>query len=362
MPTLTHPHPVAIPETKAMGAGAAGHARMETISDAAWDEAIATHPDAAVFHSSAWSRVLKASYGIEPVRLAPGGNAFLALHEVKSWLTGTRGVCAPFADACPALVPGGKLSATAFAACVELAKARGWRHLEFRGGTMEHLGATPSCRFFQHTLDLRGGETALFDGLSGATRRNIRKAQRSDLTVTLETDEQAVHDYYRLHVGTRAKHGAPPQPESFFLNVWRECVASGNGFIALARRRGRPLAGAVFLKWRARAVFKFGASDESEQELRPSNLVMWEAIRALAARGCSTLDFGRTSMEADGLRRFKAGWGAVESELRYWRYDVRDGRWVVGADRAEGWQAAVFRRMPAFLQKQIGAALYRHLD
>jgi lipid II:glycine glycyltransferase (peptidoglycan interpeptide bridge formation enzyme) len=227
---------------------------------------------------------------------------------------------------------------------------------------MEHLGATPSCRFFQHTLGLRGGETALFDGLSASTRRNIRKAQRSELAVALETDEQAVREYYRLHVGTRAKHGAPPQPETFFLNVWRECVRPGNGFVALARKQGRAVAGAVFLRWRDRAVFKFGASDESEQELRPSNLVMWEAIRALAAQGCTGLDFGRTSLNAEGLRRFKEGWGAKESELRYWRYDLCGGRWAAGEDRAEGWQAAVFRRMPAFLQRQVGSVLYRHLD
>ncbi len=336
--------------------------RMGTIAEREWDECVARQPDGSVFHLSSWSRVLKSSYGIEPVRLQPEPDTFVALHEVKSWLTGTRGVCAPFADACPVLTPGGRLSEAAFLACVELGKSRGWRHIEFRGGTMEHLGAEPSCRFFQHSLDLRAGEQALFDGLSSATRRNVRKAQQSGLAIRVETSEHAMRAYYRLHVGTRAKHGAPPQPESFFLNLWREWVHRGNGFVVVAKRQDKPVAASVFLKCGDRAVYKFGASDASEQELRPSNGVMWEAIRTLAASGFVSLDFGRTSLNGAGLQRFKQGWGAQQSNLSYYRYDLREGRWVAGEDRAQGWQGALLRKVPAGLQQVIGARLYRHLD
>jgi len=366
MAALAHLQPLpqraGLPQGQARAMTVPVRERMETIPDREWDECMARQPDSTVFHLSAWSRVLKTSYGIEPVRLRPAPDTFIALHEVKSWLTGNRGVCAPFADACPVLAPEGTLSEPAFRACVELGKSRGWRHLEFRGGTMGHPGAEPSCRFFQHTLDLRGGETALFDGLSSATRRNVRKAQQSGLVIGVETSEQAMRAYYRLHVGTRAKHGAPPQPESFFLNLWREWMIPGNGLVVVAKKQDKPVAAAVFLKCGDRAVYKFGASDESEQELRPSNGVMWEAIRALASSGCVSLDFGRTSLNGAGLRRFKEGWGARESNLSYYRYDLRAGRWVAGEDRAQGWQGALLRKVPARLQQLIGARLYRHLD
>ena len=49
------------------------------------------------------------------------------------------------------------------------------------------------------------------------------------------------------------------------------------------------------------------------QNLRPNNLVMWEGIKSLMQRGADTLHLGRTSMENEGLRRFKLSRGIFDS-------------------------------------------------
>src|SRR5688572_2879998 len=98
-----------------------------------------------------------------------------------------------------------------------------------------------------------------------------------------------------------------------------------------------------------RGIYKFGASDESKQEARANNLVMWEGIRWLREHGSEELDFGRTSMSNEGLRRFKAGWGSQESVLEYVKYDLKRACFQVDKDRASGLHNEIFCRMPIAL-------------
>ena len=64
-----------------------------------------------------------------------------------------------------------------------------------------------------------------------------------------------------------------------------EVLDRGLGFIVLAKKLSTPIAAAVFFHTERNAIFKFGASDERYQQLRPNNLVMWHAIRHLAENG-----------------------------------------------------------------------------
>jgi lipid II:glycine glycyltransferase (peptidoglycan interpeptide bridge formation enzyme) len=129
----------------------------------------------------------------------------------------------------------------------------------------------------------------------------------------------------------------------------------------LARQAGQPVAGAVFLHFGRHAIYKFGASDEAHQQLRANNLVMWRAILHYASEGFSDLDFGRTSLGNDGLRKFKLGWGAGEEQVAYTRYDLRHSAYVTARDAAHGWHNRLFRALPPPLSRLAGALLYRHI-
>ena len=122
-----------------------------------------------------------------------------------------------------------------------------------------------------------------------------------------------------------------------------------------------PVAGAVFLHFRRSAIFKYGASDERFQELRPNNLVFWRAIEWHSAAGFTEMDLGRTDRGQEGLRRFKLGWGAVERPIEYVRCDCRNGNFLTQSDRVHGWHNLLFRVMPGPLSRLVGAAAYRHV-
>ena len=130
--------------------------------------------------------------------------------------------------------------------------------------------------------------------------------------------------------------------------------------IIVARFNGRPIAASVYFNWGKQAIYKYGASDEVFQDLRGSNLVMWTAIKELVRRGVKHLGLGRTSIGNAGLRKFKLGWGAGECKIEYVKFDLQKNEFITDADKTSGWHTQVFRRLPVFLSRAVGAGLYRH--
>ncbi|HWD92925.1 MAG TPA: GNAT family N-acetyltransferase [Verrucomicrobiae bacterium] len=331
-----------------------------------WDTQLANLPGASFFHGTAWPRVLRETYGHEPVYFCrfSGGELkqLLPVMEVSSACTGRRGVSLPFADFCAPLNSSDEDLSALYAFAVEHGRRRNWRHLETRGDFGQWRGASPSVAFFGHALALEGGEAALFKGLDGAMRRGIRKAEQSGVKVEFGSTLESVRIFYALHCRTRRRHGLPPQPVEFFENIARHALEPGHGFVAIARHEQQPVAAAVFFHEGHAALYKYGASDEAAQHLRPNNFLMWEAIRRCAAGGFAELHFGRTSLYNDGLRHFKLGFGAVEEPVEYAKYDFRRDGFVSDVDRSEGLMNMVFRCLPQPLLVQAGRMLYRHLQ
>ncbi len=202
----------------------------------------------------------------------------------------------------------------------------------------------------------------MFENFTGSVRRAIRKAERSSLVVEVSQDGGAMRDFYRLHGQTRRRHGLPPQPFSFFQRIHEEVVEAGLGMIVTAKGSTGPVAGAVFLRYGKKAVYKYGASDAASLESRANNLVMWQGIQYLASSGCETLHFGRTSPQNEGLRRFKLGWGAVEQTIPYFKFDASACASEPECDKTVGLHNALFRHLPLPMNRLAGAMIYPHLD
>ena len=329
-----------------------------------WDSLLAANDPSSFFHGRAWASVLHETYGHRPFyfcRLAGQRlEALLATMEVSSWCTGRRGVSLPFTDECP--VFSSSPDSALYQAALGLGRARGWRYLECRGNSAHWPGAKPSVSFYTHVIDLQGGPEILFKRLASSLRRGIRKAQDEGLNIQFESRPEAISLYYSLHCMTRRRHGVPPQPFRFFENIGRRILGAGQGFVAIARLGKEPVAAAVFFRGSRQAIYKFGASDYRFQQLRPNNLLMWEAMKHCAEAGCASLHMGRTSLSNEGLRRFKLSFGAREETATYAKYDLKREAFVGDVDRAEGPLNRVFRSLPAPLFQLAGRVLYPHLS
>jgi hypothetical protein len=323
-----------------------------------WDATLTRRPDFSFFHGAAWTRVLVETYGFTPVWQGEG-KALLPLMEVDSWLTGRRGIGVPFTDECAPLCESADEFQPLFRDAVAMGRERGWKSIELRGGRKFFGEAPAALSFYGHQVDLMD-EARLFEKMDGSARQAVRKAEKDGVTVEVSQSAEAMRDFYFMQCLTRRRHGLPPQPWSFFLNIWRHILSQNQGIVALAGWRGAKIAGAVYFFLGGRAIYKYGASDSRRQHLRPNNLVMWEAMKWLARNGATRLDLGKTSLENEGLRKFKLTLGALEQRIEYVKFDLRANRFVVETDRIAGWHNRVFRFLPVFMSRGAGKLLYKH--
>lgn len=328
-----------------------------------WDDLVLATGRASFFHSSAWARVLHESYGYKPMYFASFENGNLSclmpFMEVNSWLTGKRGVSLPFTDQCTAIVPNSEVFQSTVKQIIDYGQGAGWRYIEWRDGKHFTKDTRSSEHYYTHELDLRKTEKELFSGLRDSTRRNIKRADKSGVSVQISQSSDSMVSFYRLNCITRQRHGLPPQPFSFFERALEHVISKGHGFVASGIHSGQVIASAVFFHFGKGAIYKYGASDPQYQEVRANNLVMWEAITACKAQGLEAFDFGRTESENDGLLQFKRGWGATENRLHYYKYDLSKGCFLASRPRHACFCKA-FRLMPSPVLKIAGNVLYKH--
>jgi Acetyltransferase (GNAT) domain len=341
---------------------------IDPLTCADWDREAISHPESSIFHLSPWAKVLRCTYGHNPVYLRfSSGNklaALLPIMEVHSRISGRRGVSLPFSDFCPPLLFDRTIGVFPLLKAVnQISLKRNWRYFEIRSDAFVNSFSTPSEEYYGHELDLTRGAGRLLAAVEPSVRRAIRKAEKSGLEVEISKTFEGMREFYSLHVRTRRRHGLPPQPLSFFENIDREIIKAGYGFVVIAKAALRAVAAAVFFHSGREALYKFGASDARAQSLRPNNILMWRAIEHLSVSGFDKLRFGRTDLEDDGLRRFKRSWGALENPIRYFRYEKvtrPSGRRV--SRPGSGWSARLFRKLPLVVNRAVGEILYRHLD
>jgi CelD/BcsL family acetyltransferase involved in cellulose biosynthesis len=331
------------------------------LDDDRWLSFVSAREDADPFHHPAWALLLQDCYGMQGFVLA-STNAAGELEAgipvlVPPRVPGRdrRWVSLPFTDALAPLATAGSVARFTDELDDER-RGRGVARLEVHG-RLAGARALPSGAV-THVLPLDPDPERVEARFSSAAVRNARLGKQRGIVVrTAETENDVSSTYYRLHVDTRRRLGVPVQPRRFFRLLWSRVLDRGLGFALIAEQAGTPIAGAVFLHWNGTIVYKYGASDSAYWSLRPNNVLFLEAIRDSCLRGHRRFDFGRSDLEAEGLRRFKRSWGAEELPLEY---SVLGG--AAHARLGEGGKALepILRRSPAWVARALGELLYRY--
>jgi hypothetical protein len=331
-----------------------------------WDALLLSNNKCTIFHTSAWAKVLSEAYGYEPVyfTLIEGGkiSALIPVMDVRSMLTGRRGVSLPFSDySDPFLAPDMQLK-DAINTVLPFGKQRGWKFFEWRDANDLCSDIEPSFCFYGHTVYLSPDEKSLFSSFRSSTKRNVQKAIQTNIKVEISQSLESVKEYYRLHRLTRKWYGLPPQPFYFFKKIHEHILSRKMGFIVLASHERKNIAGAVYFHFGEAALYKYGASDRTYQHLRANNLVMWEAIKWYAQNGFKSFSFGRTEIDNLGLLQYKSGWGTQQHMIKYYRYDLQKEFFVRQASsQTNGSLNKILRKIPIPCLTLIGALSYRHM-
>lgn len=337
------------------------------LSDNRWDELVARHPQGSAFHQRGWLEALHLTYGYEPfvVTTTPPGERLrsgLVLCRVSSWLTGNRLVSLPFADHCDPLLddPSDYLQFTDW--LIEESIRGRYKYVELRPLEIvrEFTGALPQDRsYYFHELDLTPNLEQLFRSLhKDSIQRRIRRAEKAQLSYERGWSDQLMNDFYCLLSMTRRRHHLPPQPRTWFRNLF-ECMGEGVQ-IRLVRSGGTAIAAMLTLHNKNCVVYKYGCSDERHHHIGGMPFLFWKLIEESKAAGAERLDFGRSDMENPGLVAFKDKFGTRRRMLTYRRHPESANR-KAGAKWDTQASKLLLSVLPNALLSTAGRALYRHM-
>jgi len=329
-----------------------------------WDKLVLSTQDYSFFHSSAWAKVLYESYGYKPLYFTLINknvlSATIPLMEARNLLTGKRGVSLPFSDYIEPIISSNIPFEDVFNYIALYGKQKKWKYSELRSDNNFLQKMTPFSYYYLHTLDLSGVEDKIFSKFRNSTKRNIRKANDSGVSVKISNSFNAIKKYYCMHCMTRKKNGLPPQPFYFFKKIYKHIISKNMGFVVLSSYCNKTIAGAVFFHYGNKAIYKYGASDKAYQSLRANNLVMWEAIKYYAKNGYTIFSFVRTNPDNKGLLQFKRGWGTKEEVIHYYKYDLTEDCFMEEQNQTKS-SYSFFKMMPLPILKLTGRLLYRHV-
>jgi lipid II:glycine glycyltransferase (peptidoglycan interpeptide bridge formation enzyme) len=339
---------------------------LDPLSDSRWDDLVASHPAASVFHQTGWLKALAITYGYRAVALtsAPPGERLsdgLVFCEIKSWLTGNRLVSLPFSDHAEPLLKENRES-FAWAEWMEAERRRrDWSYIELRPLSCEtSIGESmvQSQSFWLHTLDLTVPLEQLFAKLhKSCIQRRIRHAEREQLSYQKSSADELIDEFYALLMITRRRFGLLPQPRAWFQNLLA-CL-SPSARIRMIRKDGRAIAAILTLHHRGTVVYKYGCSDEAFHHLGGMPFLFWKLIEESKTDGAEEIDFGRTDLDNEGLIRFKDCLGAVRRKLNYFRYPQTVKKNAIAANlRAI---RGLFSILPDALSSRLGRMAYRHI-
>jgi CelD/BcsL family acetyltransferase involved in cellulose biosynthesis len=335
-----------------------------SLDDARWRQFVAAQPEALPYHHPAWAALLAETYGYPGFALALAGadgqlRAGLPVLEVSSPVRGTRWVALPFTDACPVL--GTRDAPDVFTRALEIERVRrGVIRVDVHA-PLDGADARVQARAVVHTRGLSTDTQAVFRSFQKSrVQHGITRAERDGVRIRRACDPADLTEvFYGLHLQTRRRQGVPVQPKRFFRLLWQRIIEPGLGFVLIAEASSVPIAAAVFLAWQRTVIYKYGASSLELRRLRPNHLVMWSAIRAACEEGYERFDFGRSDLDNQGLRSFKAGWGTEEHALAYSTLGASSPP-AGGAGLATRVLGGAIRRSPIWVCRALGEWLYRY--
>ena len=185
-----------------------------------WDSLLLRNGDYSFFHSSAWAKALKKSYGCDPVYFASIEASQISLlmpfMNVVSPLTGRRGVSLPFTDQCAPFYLRKEFLRAAVERAIDFGKEAGWKYIEWRDTDYFYKELSPWEVYYTHNLNLKRTESELFSSLKDSNQMNINKAIREGVSIKIGRSLGCLKSFYRLNCRTRRRHGLPPS-HSFSL-------------------------------------------------------------------------------------------------------------------------------------------------
>ncbi len=329
-----------------------------------WDAYVLQSPDATLGHDFGWQAVISKAYGHEVYYLMARRDGrtrgILPLILVRSPFFGCSltsmpfldygGVCADEAVVQTALID--QLNS------LKEKHAAGWVELRHVKPVME-LGPGRQDKVSM-ILDLTGGEEQIWKALPAKVRNQVRKAEKSGLTIQ-RGGKELLEEFYSVFAMNMRDLGSPVHSRAFFDHMANEFGPRLR--VVLVKDKDFTVGGLISLVFKDTVLVPWASCLREYFPKCPNNLMYWNTIQESCAKGFKAFDFGRSSV-GSGTYEFKRQWGAIPKQLS-WQYlpaqQAAGGGGVSSSSFKYRVCLEIWRRLPVPLTVQIGPRIRKYL-
>ena len=328
-----------------------------------WRRVVEQSTQSTLAHSPEWLPVIKNAYGHDPLYLSAeddeGRYGVLPAFVVRRPFFGTVVTSMPFLDSggpCCSSVPMARILIDHL-----LAEARriGARLVELRCPGPVELGVLPSDHKVNMTLPIPADPDRLWRHLDKTVRNQIRKAERSGLSIEFGGAEKLTA-FYDTFAARMRDLGSPVHAPEFLRAVLDSFGSRAQ--IVLVRKGTLPVGGLMTLAFKDRLAVPWATCLKEYFPLCPNMLLYWETLRAACLDGFRCFDFGRSTRDS-GTYHFKCQWGAREEPLFWYRIPIRSDRGSASDSGSRGASclSKAWQHLPLAVTRHLGPRIRRYL-
>jgi len=338
-----------------------------------WKDLIKKDKDSKFQHILKFKNVLEKTYkNCEERYYFIKNRAIFPFFLVKSKLLGNRIISLPFLDNGGFL---GNYTQEEIKELLKLLKKEGHvKHIEVRLNSsfknikqdnkiFTNLGFVKDSSKQQSIIKLKS-EKDMWKKFHKHTRNDIRKAEKSGLTLRKIKDEQELKKFYKLYAQNMKYFGTPQHSYSFFQNFFKIMKENVIGFNCYYEN---DLAGSIILFYnRQQGYIPYNVSKPKYRQYRPNDLLYWEMIKLAIKKRIKYLDLGQidkdsSNQKAIGLYKFKRKWLGDVYDRIYFYYDLEKKENKGGKkDKLKKFRST-WKKIPAIILKKLGPKIASEL-
>jgi FemAB-related protein (PEP-CTERM system-associated) len=288
------------------------------------DAYVKRHACATAYHRRAWTELIGRAFGHRTAYLAARGPTGVAgvlpLVFFRSRLFGSFAVSLPFVNYGGVVTDGPDASAALLAHALAMTRSAGGTHLELRHTAQMFPSLTPRRHKVAMVLRLATTVDLEWTRLDRKVRNQVRKGEKSDLTIAIGGVE-LVAPFYEVFAHNMRDLGTPVYDRSFFHEVLTTFADSSRCFVV--RHQGRPVAASIVCWHKRNIEVPWASALRSSNALSANVFLYWQMVRFAIEQACETFDFGRSTPN-EGTFHYKKQWGAEPREL-VWEYWTAPG-------------------------------------
>ncbi|GMR25747.1 MAG: hypothetical protein BMS9Abin39_1072 [Ignavibacteria bacterium] len=200
-----------------------------------------------------------------------------------------------------------------------------------------------------------------------AVKRAVNKAKKNGVTFRIAGSLTDLTNWYPLYLDTMRFHSTPARSFSFYKNLWNQLKPKGLMQLVLAEleENGKIIiiAGSVLFFYNKVVTYAFNGSSRKHFELRPNDILHWEAIFEAQKEGYKYYDLGEVSKDHSGLAAYKKKWGSTVWEMYHYYYPKPSQleEEELDSGTSGGMKEKIWQSLPLGLTAKLGEMVYKKL-